>query len=588
MQNLKDTRQIPLFDSWAQAFSARLYEKLRTGWQGLFHDVLLELMPAEELAQKFHPNLGRPTKELYSVAGLIFLKNCNDWTDEQAVEAYCFHRDVQYALDISGAQAEISLRSLERYNRLFRELQLAEIVFDDVTQALIQHLELELSQQRLDSTHVYSNMAMYGRTTLMVKALERLLTQVLRHHAERYESLPGPLRKRYAKSNGASPFGWSRAKNTTEERRRLRQQVAEDMYFVLEFFDGEQAITNKDTYKQLLRVFTEHCQVIEDDVQVRPKSDSRALQSLSDPDATYDGHKGRGYQAQLSETCSESNDVQLITDILPQTAADLDSEALPEMVQRLQDKQRKPEELLADAAYGSDANVQHCAAQGVQLLAPAKRRHESNRNAMTALDFERNPSTHEVIRCPAGHTPCATHYSAKNDEGFALFARTACEACPHLDRCLVHPFRNQFRLKYSKKSLRLDLRRREQETPAFKERYRKRAGVEGLMSAFKRGRGAGHLRVRGQPAVTMALCLKAAGYNLMQAARCVRQRAKNPSNGSFPGQGLYFRRFSFRKGAVAALQGLLKAIPSILLQRQRRERLRPYALTVLREALLAG
>ena len=87
MQNLKDTRQIPLFDSWAQAFSTRLYEKLRTGWQGLFHDVLLKLMPAEELAQKFHPDVGRPTKELYSVAGLIFLKNCNDWTDEQAVEA---------------------------------------------------------------------------------------------------------------------------------------------------------------------------------------------------------------------------------------------------------------------------------------------------------------------------------------------------------------------------------------------------------------------------------------------------------------------------------------------------------------------
>ena len=148
------------------------------------------------------------------MAGLIFLKNCNDWTDEQAVEAYCFHRDVQYALDISGAQAEISLRSLERYNQLFRELQLAEKVFDDVTQALIQHLEFELSQQRLDSTHVYSNMAMYGRTSLMVKALPRLLTQVLRHHAERYESLPEPLRKCYAKNNGSSPFGWPRAKNT--------------------------------------------------------------------------------------------------------------------------------------------------------------------------------------------------------------------------------------------------------------------------------------------------------------------------------------------------------------------------------------
>ena len=30
----------------------------------------------------------------------------------------------------------------------------------------------------------------------------------------------------------------------------------------------------------------------------------------SDPDATYDGHKGNGYQVQLAETCGEDNDVQ--------------------------------------------------------------------------------------------------------------------------------------------------------------------------------------------------------------------------------------------------------------------------------------
>ena len=95
MQNLNNPRQIHLFDPWAQRFTPGLYQKLRKGWQGLFHDVLLELMPAEALAERFHAELGRPTKELYSVAGLIFLKACNDWTDEQATEAYCFHLDLQ-------------------------------------------------------------------------------------------------------------------------------------------------------------------------------------------------------------------------------------------------------------------------------------------------------------------------------------------------------------------------------------------------------------------------------------------------------------------------------------------------------------
>ena len=306
----------------------------------------------------------------------------------------------------------------------------------------------------------------------------------------------------------------------------MRQQVAEDMHFVLAFYDDEHAITNKDTYKQLQQVFEEHCQVVEDAVTVRPKSGARALQSLSDPDATYDGHKGRGHQAQLSETCSDNNDVQLITDVWPQTAADTDSEALPEIVQRLEDKQRKPEVLLADGGYGSDGNVQHCATKDIELVAPAKRRQEGNRDVLTALDCQMDDTTMEVTRCPADHKPYATHYNADTGEGYAMFRRETCQTCPLLERCLVFQDRNQYKLKYSDKTLRLDTRRRAQELPEFKERYRVRSGVEGLMSALKRGYGFGRLRIRGQSAVIMTLYLKAAGYNLMQAARWAREQHK--------------------------------------------------------------
>jgi len=588
MRNLNDPEQTLLFDPWALVFSHRLYARVRSGWQGLFHDVLLRLMPAEELAQQFHPELGRPTKELYSVAGLIFLKEFNDWTQEEAVEAYCFRLDVQYALNIARGDAELSLRTLERYIKLFRELGLARTVFEAVTQALVEHLELDVSRQRLDSTHVFSNMAMFGRTSLMVKAVQRFLTQVRRHHRERYEALPEELRDRYAPNSPSSPFGWARAKNTADQRRRLRQQVADDMYFVLKFYDGEEAITNKDTYKQLLRVFEEHCEVIEDAVTVRPKSDPRALQSLSDLDATYDGYKGPGYQAQLSETCSENNEVQLITDVLPQTAADSDSAALPEVVERLQDKGHKPQELLADTAYGSDENVQDCAGKGIELVAPVKKRHEGNEKALSALDFEIDETTREVQRCPAGNTPCRTGYSDKRDEGYALFERATCEGCPNFGRCLIYKHKNHYRLKYSNKTLRLETRRREQEGPAFKKRYRKRAGVEGLMSALKRGRGFGRLRVRGQPAVDMALYLKAAGQNLLQAARCLRQRRKNLTNGPKPVQDALFGQASVRFSCRAATKLITQATRGLLLLlRSLPPRKRP-ALARLNEALLAG
>jgi len=50
-------------------FGFRNLARLQTGWHGIFRRSLLAVMPAEELAQDFSSDKGRPTKELYSMAG---------------------------------------------------------------------------------------------------------------------------------------------------------------------------------------------------------------------------------------------------------------------------------------------------------------------------------------------------------------------------------------------------------------------------------------------------------------------------------------------------------------------------------------
>src|SRR4030066_160132 len=70
------------------------------------------------------------------------------------------------------------------------------------------------------------------------------------------------------------------------------------------------------------------------------------------------GHKGPGYQAQIAETCHPDNEVQLITCVLPQTAAVTDEKALAPVLEDLQASGLLPEELLVDTLYPSDENVQ--------------------------------------------------------------------------------------------------------------------------------------------------------------------------------------------------------------------------------------
>ena len=52
--------------------------------RGFFY-VLLELMTAGALAKHFAPEIGWSSKELYYIAGLIFLAEYFGWTKDQAV-----------------------------------------------------------------------------------------------------------------------------------------------------------------------------------------------------------------------------------------------------------------------------------------------------------------------------------------------------------------------------------------------------------------------------------------------------------------------------------------------------------------------
>ena len=192
-----DPRQNRLFDPFDGVIPPVGRRIIGEGWQGLFRHVLLEVMPVAGLAKNFSDSLGAPTKELYSTAALVLLADFFGWTADQAVEAYIFRSDVQYALNLEPG-VEVCSRTIERYQKLFRDDDLAAQVFEEVTSRLIKVLDLDVARQRLDSTHVHSHMATFGRTKLMAVAVKRFLTQLQRHDRDAYAALPDDLRRRYA------------------------------------------------------------------------------------------------------------------------------------------------------------------------------------------------------------------------------------------------------------------------------------------------------------------------------------------------------------------------------------------------------
>ena len=140
----------------------------------------------------------------------------------------------------------------------------------------------------------------------------------------------------------------------TGGRRELRQTVAEDLLFVVNRFAEDKAISKRTSYQAMARVLHEQCEVSEDKtaIEVKTRTGGDVMQNPSDPDATYDGHKGPGYQAQIAETCSESNEQQLITAVDVEPAHKSDQDALEPMLDQLGGQGRTPETLHADGGYG--------------------------------------------------------------------------------------------------------------------------------------------------------------------------------------------------------------------------------------------
>jgi hypothetical protein len=395
------------------------------------------------------------------------------------------------------------------------------MILSQVTVKLVEVLDLHIDKQRLDSTHIFSDMASFGRTRLMGIAIKRFLTQVKRHDKDGYNALEPSLRQRY--EPGVNRL-FADTQKDSESRRLLREQVAQDMYDLVKRFADHSKYHGKDTCKALERIFYEQCEVHEDKVVVKPKTAGTVMQNPSDPDATYDGHKGPGYQVQLAETCNPQNDVQLITCVIPQTAVESDSDAVKTVLEDLTAQDLTPDEMLVDTSYAGDGNVQYAEKQGVELVGPVAGCSTKSDGDLDIDDFDIDEETEEVICCPAGYQPQRSEHHQETGKTKTVMSESICGSCEFRKQCPVKKTCDGYQLDHTAKDRRIAARRKEQTTEVFKERYTIRNGIEGTNSGLKRKTGLGRLRVRGRPAVFHAIYMKIAGWNILRAAACAKIR----------------------------------------------------------------
>jgi competence protein ComGF len=529
----KDHKTIDMFDHFAFLESKRR-TLLDSTWAGIFRDEILTELPVELLSSTYHDIMGRPTKELYAMLGLMIIQQMEDLSDEEAARQFAFNIQWHYALNITGnsdkacyicpktiwtMRDQLSQPVLDKSGKPLPKNGY-DVVFETVADKLAKVFTVDVTKQRLDSTHIFSNMRHLGRIGLFAATIEKFLVNLKRHHKELFVSLGDEIINRYLPQKGAEVFSLVKP---TESAKTL-EIVAADLFSITERFTDNKAVVSMATYQLLLRVLKEQCVVIEDvdtkakKVEVKKNKEvlSDSLQNPSDPDASYDAHKGKGYQVQIMETYStdaENKDLILITHAKVEQAHESDAHALLPAIAATKERDLAPELILADTLYGGDDNVETAKAQGVEVIAPVMGR--SSKKELSISDFTLSDAG-EVAACPQGNAP--NEIKTVNDKQRAFFDRETCAGCPLNEKCPVKMTKKKSWLEYDEKALRLAKRRAKEKTDEFMNNYRHRAGIEGTNSFAKRRTGLEELRVRGKTAVSFAVTMKLTGINILRAS----------------------------------------------------------------------
>ena len=523
MRKIKARNQstFPGMESWQGSLSPKKVKLLKKTWAGTFQTHILPKLPVERFSKEYSSSMGRPTKELYTVMGVALLQQFFNLTDERTLEELAFNQQWHFALDNYDVEDHVvSEKTLWTVRNLLAKTNMGHEIFTITVDYLIQYFNVDTRLQRMDSVHVHSNMARLGRVRLMARVVSKFLTNLRRHDKALFNALAPRFNERYLLKKSGQHFSDVKP---TDTQVRLKD-IADDLYDLITLFKANKSAKKLYSFGLMERVFKEQCTVdTENQVVVvdNKQVPSNSLQNPSDVDASYDGHKGQGYQIQIMETHSEkakSPDdeprLDLITYVNVEPAHGHDSKAVQPALSDVSQRGISPEELTADTLYGSEDNIEKAKGVATELIAPTPGKGSSK----GYTDFELNEED-DIVSCPSGKAPEKIKKNKRKGSWTALWKKSVCEACPLLEQCIVKKGKRFYRLQYLKRDIKIWKRRKHEESEVFKNKYNMRAGIEASISRVIHQTGARRLRYRGLARMSFGETMKVLAINMFRTTK---------------------------------------------------------------------
>jgi transposase len=441
--------------------------------------------------------------------------------DRQAAESLRMRMDWKYALHLPLAYEGFDYSVLSE----FRDRLLAHQAEGRVFEKLVQELRSmglikERGKQRTDSIAMLMKVRHLSRLELVVETLRLAVGAILKADRVWGEALiPPSWEERYGER-------FVLQRHTKEEWAEHDQHVGSDGEWLMARLAGEGApaeIKSLPEVQVLRTVWAQQFREAQGKIIYEAGScydGHTQIQTPHDPEARYSRKRYQewyGGKVQVTETDDEGYP-HLITDIAATCSSKTDYEALPEIQERLKDRQCLPKEQYVDSGYMSGPNLADSLQDGIDLIgpiAPVVSPQSKIPDGITTEDFDIDTECLQVT-CPAGHS-VEPNFGWKGKIRF-LFPKEVCAACQLRARCCTGKGGRTICVGTTYPLL--QQARKRQKAEAFKQDYHKhRSGVEGCVSALARGNGMRNSRYIGNQKRHLQAVFCGTAANLKRTAR---------------------------------------------------------------------
>lgn len=418
-------------------------------WCFNYCEKILPLIDEDKFKHLYSEDHGRHNASIRTMISLLIFMGQEKLTWRGAEYQFPRRLDWLAATQTPIGEGNIDHTTLFKFYLRLEEDDTAQRLFNDITNTFIDLCGTSVKKQRTDSFFIHGWLKTLSRYGLFKETIRSFLQALNKHKPGLYERISSDLSRDYL------PREFDLTEKDHEKAHRIVSKMAHDLYTLKSAFENHNQVRHYESFKTLCQVFSQQCELKdttegETEIIIKEKPDKDCISTPHNKEAKYirkGKQKVTGDKGFVTETCDKSNRTQFITDVNVTASTEPDNKEQPNIIDRLEESNRKPDQQFGDAGFVNGETILDAKKKGVNLEGPTAGHSQSldnYSNEKRNLDYsdfdvyvDNDDHTIIVKACPCGHAPKDQRRSEKTGKINVHFDVQTCRDCNDKDRCPV-------------------------------------------------------------------------------------------------------------------------------------------------------